>query len=82
MICSPIGAKFRKLWLPVGVHFGWNYADGLIHSAFLPETPGMLKLLVEMAMVVIITVILVEWMLWQRRPNQPQSSTVTTPNEV
>jgi len=72
----------QKLWLPVGLHFGWNYLDGILHNALVPETPPMLSLLVKMAMVVSITVILVEWMLWQRRQNQPQISTVTPPNEV
>jgi membrane protease YdiL (CAAX protease family) len=72
----------QKLWLPVGLHFGWNYFSGIFDSGVLSNTPAPVKLIVQMAMVVVIMVILVEWMLWQRRKNRPQLSTALTSTKV
>ncbi|MBE7512431.1 MAG: CPBP family intramembrane metalloprotease [Anaerolineales bacterium] len=64
----------NNLWLPMGLHFAWNYFGGVFGSIISPETPAMLKLLVQMMVLVGLIAIFVEWMLWLRRAARPTVS--------
>jgi membrane protease YdiL (CAAX protease family) len=57
----------HNLWLPIGLHTGWNLFVGIYSGMIQPEMPGALNLATEMVVIVVIVAGLVEWKLWQNR---------------